>query len=120
METLNALSHIRSVIELHGGSRFLDVGVGSKSANDCYVSNQLGYINPDLNIFYFSIETFQKEVCKGFDCQQVLKALREAGALDSDLFRNTKKLRIKSGVKGNTPQSFYAVNAGVLLGVEEE
>ena len=118
-EMLNALAHIRSVIEMHGGSRFVDcTGTSFKSASNSYVSNQLGYVNPDENIFYFSRETFKKEVCKGFDPQQVLRALREAGALDRDAGRNTKKVRVKSGVKGNTSQNFYAVNAKILLGAE--
>ena len=103
LETLNALSHIRSVIELHGGSRFQDCD-GLKSPNNCLVNNQLGYVDQDQNLYYCSPETFKKEVCKGFDHRQVLSALREAGALDSDEVRNTKNVRIPKarGLSGST------------------
>ena len=116
LETLNALSHIRSVIELHGSSRFQDCA-GYKSTGGRYVINQLGYADQNTNIFYFSPETFRKEVCKGFDHKQVLRALREAGALDHDEDKLTKNVRFQ-GAKGT--QRFYVISANVLLGIVEE
>ncbi len=108
LEKMNALSHIRAVIEQYGGTRFVDCE-GLKSPNGCYVSNQLGYVDQDKNLFYFSPETFKKEVCKGLDPQQVLKTLREAGVLDYDPGRYAKNVRLP---KSKISQKFYVVNRG--------
>ena len=117
LEAVNALAQIRSVIELHGGSRFQAWG-GSQSQIGGYVNNRLGYFSQDdRNLFYFLPETFRKEVCKGFDPQQVLKALRAAGALDHDIGRYQKTVR-REGEAGS--QKLYVVKADVLLGVEDE
>ena len=117
LETMNALSHIRSVIELHGATRFQVCGSLLTPAGG-YVNNRLGYVDEgDANLFYFSLETFKKEVCKGFDYKQVLKALRAVGALDHEAGRYTKKARLE-GTKGS--QRFYAVKADVLMGIEDE
>ncbi len=117
LETMNALSHIRSVIELHGATRFQVCG-DLKTPAGGYVNNRLGYVDgSDANLFYFSLETFKKEVCKGFDYKQVLQALRAVGALDHEAGRYTKKARLE-GTKGS--QRFYAVKANVLLDAEDE
>ena len=116
LETMNALAHMRSVIEQHGATRFQVCGSLYTPAGG-YVNNRLGYVDgSNPNLFYFSLETFKKEVCKGFDYKQVLKALRDAKALDHEDNRYTKKVRLE-GTKD--PQRFYAVKANVLLDVEE-
>jgi putative DNA primase/helicase len=119
LEMTQAISHMKSIIEQHGLSRF-QAWDGFKSASGSFVNNQLGYVKE--NEFYFFPETFKKEVCKGRDQAVVFKALKEAKALVSDENRNMKLVRLP---RSKVRQRFIVVDAAKLLGdevapVEEE
>ena len=60
LETMNALAHMRSVIEQHGGSRFQAWG-GRELQIGGYVNNRLGYFSQDdRNLFYFLARDVQE------------------------------------------------------------
>ena len=114
-EIVNALSRLRLVIEQHGASRFQ---VWGKSANlsGGHVINQLGYVKPDENKYYFSTEAFKTEVCKGIDPKVMCKAPREVGALDSDGFRNQKQLRVPHAER----RFLYVINSDRLFSPDDD
>ena len=129
-EMTNALSRVRSYIELHGASRFQewtsglakvdgpDGHVTSKSPSGGAVINQLGYVKTEEQekTYYFFPEVFKTEVCKRLDVHVVCKALRDIGALDKDGSKNQKSCRIPKLGK----RRMYVIRGDKLFACDDE
>jgi uncharacterized protein (DUF927 family) len=75
------------------------------------ISRQVGYLSEDETIFYILPETFQKEACKGFRHEFVLKQLETHGALLTSPGRRQYQLRPP---KAKKPLLVYAVKFPAL------
>ena len=97
-EAEEAIKQVQAFIEMHHSSRFALIGDNSETAQPEKIINQVGYkrkrYDGSLDFLFFT-ETFNKEVCKGFDPQFVKKELLKQGLLkvDSD-GRYTKTTRL--------------------------
>ena len=88
------VEQVRGFIELHGASRFEDLG----SSNQPRIISRAGFIRTDSegrNEYLILPTVFKNELCKGFDLKAVCKALHEAGALQTkEVGRYAQKPRI--------------------------
>jgi len=107
-ESMQALKKVKSFIESHGESRFTKWG-------DCGQSktiNRVGYskFENDEWTYYFFLESFKNEVCKGIDYKVVLEALKKHNVLIHETDRTTSKVRAPKG----KPTRFYIIKLGEL------
>jgi hypothetical protein len=104
------LEHVRAFIEAHGSSRF-----ESMTADRERISNRVGYIQQKPNQareYLIFPEAFKREVCKGFDAKQAIKALVSHGILMADGTRPSRLFRTPDSDK---PVRMYAINADMLF-----
>jgi uncharacterized protein (DUF927 family) len=101
-EQQNGLRAVRQFLELHGASRFQDAEPVSKTDGSMPVEkviNRAGFRrmadDGETQEYLFLPEVFRSEVCRGFDRDMVIEALKEKNYLVSGKDkRNTQTLRI--------------------------
>lgn len=109
-EVEQALSQVRQFIEQHGESRFTNI---NDTVNTVRTINRAGYkkIEGDNVIYYFGVEVFRKEVCKGLNYKVVATVLRENGHLHHESGRLTHKTPT---LEDQRRVSSYAVKSSIL------
>lgn len=103
----NALRQVRRFLEMHGQSRFQQLGLSGER-----IVNRAGYVEAlpedDGLIYYVLPEVFRSEVCGGFDHKNVAKMLNQRGCL-----RVTHDLRCQKRLpEGN--KKVYAILSKTL------
>lgn len=104
------LEHVRAFIEAHGSSRF-----ESMTADRERINNRVGYIRQkagQAREYLIFPESFKREVCKGFDAKQAIKALVSYGVLMADGAQSSRLYRTPDSEK---PVRMYAINADMLF-----
>ena len=109
-ENRQILEHVKGFFELHGHSRFFDLGgfPGQK------IANMAGYksVYQDAVMFYVSPSVFQNEICKRFNRKTVINLLIEKGFLQKD--HNGDYRQQKWTPYGN--KKVYVISGKILLG----
>jgi uncharacterized protein (DUF927 family) len=93
-EEREVLAHVRSFFEQHGASRFEDM----ESNESQRIINRAGFYRCDadgIREYLVLPEAFKREVCGGFDCRFVKKALQDTGWLIPGNDRTTHKVRVR-------------------------
>lgn len=81
-DEVTALRQVRRFLELHGQSRFQQLGLtGEKIINRAGYVETAGADEEEGLIYYILPEVFRSEVCAGFDHKNVAKALNQRGCL---------------------------------------
>ncbi len=103
-----AIRQLRLFIEQHGASRFQRLS----GSDDRTLHNRAGYVETldEGAVYYFSIESFRVEVCKGFDATQTAKTLEKRGLL---LTNHGLQFKRRDPESGKTIP-FYAVSSAIL------
>ncbi|MCE3232430.1 MAG: primase 2 (PriCT-2) family [Rickettsiaceae bacterium] len=85
-EVDEAINQVRAFFEAHHSSRFAFIGNEYETSKDERIINQAGYKRKVVGGYEFLVhtETFNKEICKGFDPQMVKKELAERKLLLRD------------------------------------
>jgi putative DNA primase/helicase len=107
-----AIAQVRDFIQKHGSSRF------QKSSNDLRtIINRAGFTREDDDgdtEYLVMTETFQKEVCSGFDFKMVAKELGSRGYLIPD--KNDGRLTIQARVPELGKARFYCLTSKLMTG----
>ncbi|TAM37736.1 MAG: DUF927 domain-containing protein, partial [Burkholderiaceae bacterium] len=95
-DTAAMLAQVRAFLEANGEARFTPWDADEHAPRTI---NRAGYRkgSADGLTYYVEREAFKREVCKGFDPQAVARALKSAGALQSDKDGTTYKTRLPDG-----------------------
>ncbi len=97
-EAEESIRQVQAFFEAHHSSRFALIGEEYGTNTEEKIINQAGYKKRVLEggfEFYVNTETFNKEICKGFDSQMVKKLLAERNLLHRDSYgKYTKPVRI--------------------------
>lgn len=112
-DTSQMIRQVRHFLQANGSARF-QLLPKSSNVSDCRVGGipiMAGYlrVDSDRTLYLFLSEVFRVEVCKGYECGQVLAALMQAGYLLTDSKRMSKQQYI-----GKVRLRFYAVRGSIL------
>jgi len=105
-----AVAQVMAFIEAHGASRFQSED-DRDSVSPRIIHNRAGFVRTNFKTreleYLFLAETFRNEVCKGFDSQLALRALKERGLLR---IQESGRLTVKRSVENMAKnQGYYAV-----------
>ena len=111
-EQRQIIEHIKGFIEQHGASRFQPCHKDTFQDFELKTVNRVGYHNYDTGEYYFSMASFDKEVCSPFSKTKVLQVLDDAGLLNvTESERKTRKVSLPFEKK---PKRVYAVKNDIL------
>jgi putative DNA primase/helicase len=123
-EDARAIRQVRSFLELHGSSRFEQIGKAAEpdDSSQTKTINRAGFRQWHDGEWQFLVlpEAWRNEVCRGIDPTQAAEVLARAGYLLPSGEKGRRRLDSTVRIKGHGVVRCYRLTAGLIAGADDD